>query len=272
MNMKFSTLLLASALFTTMPSYVRANFASDPTRKDTPSFTRFFLKRFDKWFVANVGDPRKGLDKKEIEFVEEYLRTLDTFGAKKGESFSRNLSYGIVVDGDMVTPGPFRFVLSETQSSLKSKLTRIALAKGLSPDNLTDADFVGIGFTGKKDEIEIIFKDETGALVPETMKKSLTTRPLRVIRLFRGGKLASTEVLGMNVSSDGPCVGSRAFSQVDRVVYEGGETVVSCHVTLLEDRALLPAARSIAVKIRRGVNLFPGVLEVSGKRVRLFYP
>ncbi len=274
MKTKFSTTFTALSCIVAIVASLdaRANFANDPTRKESASFTRFFLKRFDKWFAANVGDPRKGLSKKEIAFVGEFLLTTPSLGSRSGESFHRALRYGITVENEKVAAGPFRFTLSDSQSSMRTALFDIAKARGVSIDKTQMSAVVGIGFVDNTDSIELIFKDDTGAMIPESLKKSVSSKPVWVTRRYRGGKVVATEVLEVDLDTHGPCVGSPMFAQVDRVTYDDGLAVESCHTTQFSDQAMAPAARAVMVKIRRGLNLVPGALEVSGKRVRAFYP
>lgn len=246
-----------------------ANFASDPTRKETPSFTRFFLKRFDKWFSANVADPRKGLGAKEVAFIDAFLKSAPAFGIKTENGFLRTVHYGVTIEGNVVKPGPFRFILAESQSALKPQILEIVKSKKIS---VAPETVIGIGFTGGSDELEVILKDDTLTFVPESMRKSITAKPVWVRQLHRAGKLVSSEVLEIDVDSKGPCPSSMSYAQIDRVTDEDGKTTLSCHTSQFEDQALAPAARNVGVKVRRGLNITPGAIEVSGTRVRLFYP
>jgi hypothetical protein len=273
-NPKLSTLFAMSALalVTGLASPASANFAADPTRKDSANFTRFFLKRFDKWFSANVADPRKGLEKAEIAFLDEFLRTTPSFGIKTADGFLRTVLYGVRVENEKVMPGPFRFLLADSQSALKDRILVLAKAKGVALEKSLQTQLAGVGFTGLPNEIELIFKDETGSLLNDSLRKTVIERPVWVHRLYRAGKLVANEYLEIDVDSRGPCPGSTSHAQIDRVTDDEGKSSLSCHTSQFEDQAVSPAARALTVKIRRGLNIVPGALEVSGTRMRAFYP
>ncbi|MES2964090.1 MAG: hypothetical protein V4760_09390 [Bdellovibrionota bacterium] len=275
MTSKFSTFIAAAscALVFAVPFASEANFASDPTRKETKEFTRFFLKRFDTWFTKNAFDFRKSLSPLERAFVDEFLKTAPTFGTKSKEGFLRTIQLGGTIDSEKLEPGPFRFILSPEQSALKPKILELAKARSIRLEAGELEKLVGIGFVSHTDAMELIFEDGSRSLVPESISKKLTEKVVWVTKSYRAGKPISTEALELDVDSDKGCPGITSHSQIDRVTDEGGNQRIICHVSMFEDQAFSPTGRTFGIKVRKGLNLMPGAVDfTSMKRYTFFYP
>lgn len=239
-----------------------ANFASNQNRVASPEFVRFYLKRFDPWFRANVFDYRKSLSRDEIDFADHALKTATAFGSQLPKGFLRSIEYNVSYDLDARTNGPIRFIAEEP------KLVRkILAARKVRVAN----DIIGLGFFQDARSIELIFAAEK---IPAELSTFVRGEGDVYYVKYASGKPVSYQALKLSSGDSARCAGVQSIGQVDKTISSLGDVWVSCHAGQFETRALAPKGQELVAQIRKGLNLSPGVVRWVNHptRYELVYP
>ncbi|RYZ91341.1 MAG: hypothetical protein EOP06_07000 [Proteobacteria bacterium] len=259
-----------------------ANFASDERREPKPTYTRFFLKRFDHWFTSfdKLGFKMNQIEK---DYVQEFISTANTFGIRKDLAFIRAVSFQASFDEKTQTRGPHRFLDLENRSQLAPLLIQALKARAPKFDVsfIKSFEHQGVGIAPADADIELLvwvekLSDNEWVKERPVLASNLDPKVQSgvLILSLKDSKVTKVSVIQPGVKTEHVCGAALKSSQIDRVSTSTGTTpIYAWHLDQYEEQALTQTGREFGAVVRANMNLIPGVIDCESQRkFRFSYP
>ena len=272
--------LIRSIVFSMLLQFIAFHHASgqimsDPNRKSTPEFVRFFQGRFHNWYEKEVFSFESKLPQKDQDLIQRFLKVNSTFGYQSSTGFYRSFGYSVSFRDGVEARHTMNF---ENSPELLLSIRDVATQYG--------ADFSKLGIQSQILGVQLadaLPKFTLLVLEPAIEKTTLKQIPADLVKQFTGEalvqyefdakKLAGVSIYRVNVKTDERCPPAVSTSQIDAMLRPNQKTRHFWNLRGFEGRAVGGKGEQFVKKVRRGMNLQPGLVRWSSlKDFEIFYP
>ena len=275
--------LIRPIVFSMLIQFIAFNHASgqimsDPNRKSTPEFVRFFQTRFHDWYTKEVFSFESKFPKKDQDLIQRFLKVNSTFGHQSPTGFYRSFGYSVTFQDGVEARHTINLMNFENSPELQSSIRDVAAQYGADFKKLgIQSQTLGVRLADTAPKFTLLvlepaIEKTTLKEIPGDLIKGLTGEVFAQYE-FDAKKLSGVSIYRVNVETDEKCPPAIGVSQIDAMFRTNQKPMHFWNLRGFESRAVGGKGEQYVKKVRRGMNLQPGLVRWSSlKDFEIFYP